>query len=364
MLSFLVTGCGLSNEKAKSDCFVWRKGKHWVCKNVPSIVNAATPLITKNNEVFFWDFYSDNAACLRLGEKLSLKNVPPPLFAKKRKGGSGVIVLEGGNEDAFLPSAISNELFWPLIGRKLPVDYPSMVRISNDEILIFGGVPKKGNNLSEKSQATRLAWVYNINNDKLIQLPSKLAFTRVNPTVSFLDENHVLISGGNLGNYRGLVTGQSEIFSVTEKKFSVTKSMNVPRVGHSAIRLPNGNVLILGGQNNKGAVLEVELYDFDTKKYYSKGPMPASQLQVMPILLKNGKILLVGGENESGLSAELMEYEPLSNQFRHLGELYDNRVAPNLTLLKNGLVLVTNGRCDYNNSGYTTLCSTLEVIAP
>jgi hypothetical protein len=65
-------------------------------------------------------------------------------------------------------------------------------------------------------------------------------------TATRLNNGQVLIAGG--ADTNGLIPA-AELYDPSTGTFSLTGSLNTPRLGHTATLLPNGEALIAGGVN-------------------------------------------------------------------------------------------------------------------
>jgi len=87
-------------------------------------------------------------------------------------------------------------------------------------------------------------------------------------------------------------------------------SMATARNGHTATLLPDGKVLITGGDNGDYTSLSsVESYDPSTGAFTNIGNMTTARDEHTATLLSTGQVLITWGYN--GLSAEL--YDPLKS---------------------------------------------------
>jgi WD40 repeat protein len=116
-----------------------------------------------------------------------------------------------------------------------------------------------------------------------------------------------------------------------------TGGMALDRMMHTALLLPDGKVLVVGGFNQTA-----ELYDPATGTWAPTRSALTSHRQHTATLLPNGKILLAGGEgSESDTTAEL--YDPATGTWAHTGNMVTLRDSHAAALLPSGKVLVMGG---------------------
>ena len=136
--------------------------------------------------------------------------------------------------------------------------------------------------------------------------------------------------------------------------FFVTGSLNSARFDHTATLLPNGMVLVAGGETVPYPP-RAELYDPASVMWSVTGTLaPIERDGHTATLLPNGMVLVAGGFSDvnGGIylaSAKL--YDPASGTWRATGSLYDARAGHTATLLPNGMVLVAGG-FNYGIGGY------------
>jgi Galactose oxidase, central domain len=165
---------------------------------------------------------------------------------------------------------------------------------------------------------------------------------RANHTATLLPNGKVLIAGGEGDGFQALAS--AELYDPSTRTFAPTGSMIIPRSGHSATLLADGRVLIAGGtQDVDGgtSVFTAEIYDPSTGAFTTTGDLTSIGGEVYAIpggvttLLPDGRVFLAATNN-----AEI--YDPQSGTFTPTGPYVDSSlVGATATLLTNGKVLVT-----------------------
>ena len=107
--------------------------------------------------------------------------------------------------------------------------------------------------------------------------------------------------------------------------------MSVSRTSHTATLLPNGNVLVTGGN---GA--STEQYNPSANTWSPAASMSITRSDHTATLLSNGKVLENGGN--TSLAAEL--YDPATNTWSSAGNMSTARFEHTATLISSGKVLV------------------------
>jgi len=125
--------------------------------------------------------------------------------------------------------------------------------------------------------------------------------------------------------------------------FTATGHMEFARNGHTATLLPNGQVLVTGGQNASETLATAELYLSLSGTFTRAGNMVAARFGHTATLLSDGRVLITGGTNASGTLATAELYHPATGTFTRTGNMISARVGHTATLLSNGKVLVAGG---------------------
>src|ERR1700730_2608225 len=145
----------------------------------------------------------------------------------------------------------------------------------------------------------------------------------------------------------GLATCGACPVSGTANSFGNTGLLNTGRDLHTATLLPNGKVLVAGGDNSSGYLASAELYDPVSGTWTATGSLNTARYDHTATLLPNGKVLVVGGFGSSSALAGAELYDPASGTWTATGNLVAARYFHTATLLPNGMVLVAGG---YNGS--------------
>ena len=189
---------------------------------------------------------------------------------------------------------------------------------------------------------------------------SQMSTTRGCHTSTLLPDGKVLITGGQKRD--NTVQDSAEIFDPATRKFSPAGQMSMARVCHSAVTLPNGKILIVGGTG----LTTAELYDPATGTFAQTGNLNHGRDELITAtLLKNGKVLVTGGLDSNGKmmsSAEL--YDPATGTFSETGSMNETRTNHSATLLPDGRVLIlAGGIADFGNEP-NIVRSTAELYDP
>jgi hypothetical protein len=148
----------------------------------------------------------------------------------------------------------------------------------------------------------------------------------------------------------GLLGGAAFKAVAAAGSFSFTGSLNTARYGHTAMLLPNGEVLVAGGLDINGnppatnPLASAELYNPATGKWTVTGSMSEARAAFTATLLPSGEVLVAGGSGNNGpcfSSAEL--YNASTGQWTPTGSMTQPRCSHSATLLPTGEVLVAGG---------------------
>lgn len=152
--------------------------------------------------------------------------------------------------------------------------------------------------------------------------PEPMSTNRYWHTATALPDGTVLVAGG-YGNQTYNVHSSAELYDPVTELWSSTASMSTNRYHHTATLLPDGKVLVAGGfiQGTNGgsyrqtSFSSAELYDPVAKTWTTTGSMPGGKDSHTASRLPNGKVLVVGGENNGSSGAFATIYMILHRAF-------------------------------------------------
>ena len=250
---------------------------------------------------------------------------------------NGKVLVAGGENGIAQTSA---ELFDPTNGTwtatgdlSFPREFHTATLLPNGKVLVAGG------NNAGPGSALPSAELYDPTSGNWTATLHPLNMARTFHTATLLPNGKVLVAGGNDGS-NSLTS--AELYDPASGFWTVTGSLNTVRQSHTATLLPNGKVLVAGGfDNSSGPLPSAELYDPASGNWTTTlHPLNTAREQHTATLLPNGKVLVAGGDS-NGTSAEL--FDPANGTWTAITGLNIGRFRHTATLLPNGKVLVAGG---------------------
>jgi hypothetical protein len=188
--------------------------------------------------------------------------------------------------------------------------------------------------------------------------PAAAPFTpRNNATLTLLADGQVLVAGGSPANCTSaascnVVLATAERYDPNTDRWRSAAPMANGRVGHTATRLSDGQVLVVGGISATGAT--AERYDPNTDRWIPAGTVPAStppsQYPVVlayhqATVLADGRVLVTGGRSILAGSdlASTAIYDPEAKSWAAATAMSGARSGHTATRLLDGRVLVAGG---------------------
>jgi N-acetylneuraminic acid mutarotase len=233
---------------------------------------------------------------------------------------NGQVLIAGGeNGTAGAPavSFASAEVYDPSTGTFAATGNMTVPRVSftttllpNGQVLMFGGyygTYDDSNSFGVADLYDPVARTFTIAYSCLVQ-------EMLDNTTTLLGNGKVLIAGGyNVDTVPDTFLASAGLCGPAVEVFTGTGNMTEPRAYHTATLLPNGMVLIAGGENvSSGAadyLASAEVYGPSTGTFMATGNMTVPRKSFTATLLLNGKVLVAGGVDAAGVQASAELYE-------------------------------------------------------
>lgn len=168
-----------------------------------------------------------------------------------------------------------------------------------------------------------------------------------------LSDGRVLIVGG-YSTLRRRTLGTAEIYDPRSRQFSPLAAMlRYARFGHTAVSLPDGRVLVVGGKvlETNADVRIAELFDPRSETFVKTGALSAGRDRVTawtlaPVPGQGASVLIAGGSGATGGTTPARRceiYQADTGRFVPGPELVRDRMAHTATPLDHGRVLLVGG---------------------
>lgn len=217
---------------------------------------------------------------------------------------------------------------------------PSAAALPDGRVLVFGGW------VDGRVSAT--TEVFNPATGKSLAGPA-MAAPRNAPAVVRLADGRILIAGGYDGSD---VRSDAEIFDPATGRLTATGPLATARSGATATLLTDARVLIVGGgrpdRAPTRALASAEMFDPATGRFSPAGQLAQGRYKHGALRLANGDVLIVGGSDARDYDGKLRSVERFdvaAGRFVPAGKLADPRfkIADGLMLLPGNKVLVAAG---------------------
>lgn len=134
---------------------------------------------------------------------------------------------------------------------------------------------------------------------------------------------------------------EAEVWDPETFTFSPAGSFPKDRYGYSVTLLPDGRVLVVGGEGRSRLLASAKLWDPATESFSPAGNLATARRRHKAVLLPDGRVLVVGGccdeRGESLASAEV--WDPAKRRFKPAGAVSAPGEDNVVTLLPDGRVL-------------------------
>jgi hypothetical protein len=168
--------------------------------------------------------------------------------------------------------------------------------------------------------------------------------TRFGESVTLLPDGQVLMAGGNSAYFDGFPSASAELYDPRTGRWTATGSMNTGRAGHGAVLLADGRVLVIGGAG-VAPLPEAEIYDPSTGAWTATANLVSPPTFTTATRLLDDRILVTGVGDTIGLERSAELFDPVSGRWSAAAPMNVARTSHTATLLPDGQVLVVGGGC-------------------
>jgi len=289
---------------------------------------------------------------------LSVQAQPFTSVAQLASGGF-LLIGVGNNAPGGPPHSVVTQLFDPAA--------PGLTRVGDTATrntnlrtatpLVDGGVLLTGGLARTQNPVTNAVDRYQPDSEKW-NAAGQMIQVRVAHTATLLRDGRVLVTGGltccQVPNPSPEFFAETaEIYDPAADQFTPTGSMTTARGSHAAALLPDGRVLITGGNGNGAAPfpLLTEIFDPANRQFSPAGELQSPRDSHFAVPLTDGRVLVIGGEAPPELSGAVGVGVPATEIFDpstgrwNAGPVLDPAFfAATVTMLGNGKVLVFGGQ--------------------
>lgn len=180
-------------------------------------------------------------------------------------------------------------------------------------------------------------------------LPEGLSSPRELFTATTLSDGRVLLVGG-FNTHHGRTQRTADLYDPATCAFTPTGLLTDDRFGQDAVRLADGRVLIVGGTHwfvhqPTTVLASAEIYDPATGQFHlTHAPMLFARDRPTATLLPDGTVLVAGGQNPQGEPEQAELFDPKCETFSLLpAKMVTPRMAHTAASLPDGRVLLAGG---------------------
>lgn len=264
-----------------------------------------------------------------------------------RLGDGRVLVVGGEYDTGSIPQFIyptQATIYDPITKLWTPAGNLSMARtghtatlLPNEKVLVVGGYYREGDQIG----IVPTAELYDPATNTWTLVASPIS-ARASHTSTLLPNGKVLIAGGDDANFSAL--NGVEIYDFATNGWKSASPLLVARKGHTATMLPSGKVLVVGGMTSDGNIgATAELYDFATNKSTTVATPPIGAYRSSATLLSSGNVLLVAEDFKTNLTTVSTLYNSNTDTWTSAVRLSTSHYLHSATRLSNGKVLIVGG---------------------
>ncbi|PDW03262.1 Kelch repeat-containing protein [Candidatus Viridilinea mediisalina] len=227
----------------------------------------------------------------------------------------------------------------------------AMVMLADERILIVGGLPASDN--EPALGADNRVMLFDPANGTSTAT-TDIGYEAAGYGSVLLENGHVLVSGGSVSDDAGQTVAYNKLmrYDPQSEQWAEMAPMAINRVSHRMTLLNDGRVLVTGGlywdsaANQYDNLASVTIYDPANDRWEDVPSMQHARQLHSAVRLADGRVLIVGGftDMEVGTNVNAEIYDPASNTWADAGlPIGDHSGGSSALLLPDGQVLVIGG---------------------
>ncbi|WP_170320019.1 Kelch repeat-containing protein [Polyangium spumosum] len=159
-----------------------------------------------------------------------------------------------------------------------------------------------------------------------------------------LPDGRVLVAGGEQSGIDYL--DSVEFYDPSSGTWSSGPALNHQRSQHTATVLASGNILVAGGEASGSKPTVAEVFDASINAWIPTAPLNVPRYNHAAVGLSDGRVLVVGGQSafDSATLGSSETFDPATGSWTFGSDLQTPRYSHTATLLQSGDILVAGGR--------------------
>ena len=265
-------------------------------------------------------------------------------------GGTGRIVLKEGEEEPLFrgnKDLNSAEIYDPKTDEwenapdmAYKKQLAQAITLEDGRVMIIGG----------RSGVSTLSSVeaYDPEENSWTELES-MTQSRMSHSAVKLIDNRILVTGGMESVTMGDTLSSSEIYDPLKNSWLKVADLTRARLGHRSTLLPDGRILVTGGTtvvegDLLGPETTAEIYDPILNKWSLIATDLVARKDHSAVLIPGGKVILIGGGDPIGAGVLPIEsYDIENNEWSVISNLPEGRNLLTATTLRDGSIMIIDG---------------------
>ncbi len=221
--------------------------------------------------------------------------------------------------------------------------------LADDQVLIAGGLcePESGNASPAQPAHTQLI-LWDGRQRQWLKAPA-MSTPRLLHSATRLSDDSVMLVGGQTDPH-AMPEGREPVLASVERyadgELKPMPALHQARALHSATALADKGLLVVGGRDAQGrALASVERWDADQEAWVKLPPLATARYGHNAVMLANGRVMVSGGVGPSGQALASVEiFDPTQGSWSASPPMLLPLQGHDAALLKDGSVLVAGGR--------------------